>query len=92
MFIFVLSICLCIVRVIDRITILNGDLVAVILFPSCVYVVILFPCCVYVKWMMGSVMQAVVCCVYGDDVVCCVYGDDVVLCVYGKTCCVLCVW
>ena len=28
-FIFVLSICLCIVRVIDRITILNGDLVAV---------------------------------------------------------------
>ena len=27
-FIFVLSICLCIVRVIDRITILNGDLVA----------------------------------------------------------------
>ena len=52
-FIFVLSICLCIVRVIDRITILNGDLVAVVLFP----------CCVYVKWMMGSDAGCCVLCV-----------------------------
>ena len=76
MFIFVLSICLCIVRVIDRITILNGDLVAVVLFPSCVYV----------KWMMGSDagMLCAVCMLkhMGSGAVCCVYGsDDVVLCV-----------